>query len=132
MRSAKLATHTVRSRIVIAMVGASSGKVMLRKRRHGPAPSIDAASYRSRGIDCRAASRVMAKNGIPHQTLATMGPQSACRGSDKRLSGAFINPQLTNQCGRGPTSGLNSQAQLSADKKLGTAQGRKTSNCTSL
>src|SRR5882757_11034065 len=84
----------------------------------------------SLGMDCNAASSVMAKNGMPHHTLAMIGPHSACCGSDNKLSGVFINPAALNQYGSGPTTGLNNQAQLSADKKLGTAHGRKTSNCT--
>ena len=68
----------------------------------------------------------MAKNGIPHQTLAITGPQIAWSGLESRLSGVVISPSRTNQKGRGPTTGLNNQAQFSPDRKLGTAQGRNT------
>ena len=39
-------------------LGIKSGSVIREKRRHGEAPSISAASYRSAGIACRPASRI--------------------------------------------------------------------------
>ena len=39
------------------VVGESSGKTMVQKRRAGPAPSIAAASISERGIDCRPARK---------------------------------------------------------------------------
>ena len=38
--------------------------------------------------------------------------------------------RANSQCGSGPTTGLNSQAQLRPDRKVGTAQGRNTSAWT--
>ena len=105
--------------------------VTWRNRCHAPAPSIAAASYISSGMAWRPASSVMAKNGMPHQTLATIGPHMASRGSPRMLSGAARMPSATSQCGRGPITGLNSQAKVRPERKLGTAQGTKTSACTS-
>src|ERR1700742_286569 len=85
----------------------------------------------SRGIDCNAASNMMAKKGNPHQTLAMIGPHRACVGLDRMLSGVDIRPSETSQCGTGPTTGLSIQAQLRPDRKLGTAQGRNTRAWTS-
>src|SRR5215207_89999 len=85
----------------------------------------------SLGIDWSAARKVIAKNGIPHQTLAMIGPHKAWLGSERMFSGAAISPVANSQCGTGPTTGLNSQAQLRPDRKAGTAQGRKTRACTS-
>jgi hypothetical protein len=39
------------------VVGDSSGKTMVQKRRPGPAPSIAAASMSERGIDCSPARK---------------------------------------------------------------------------
>src|SRR5262249_10459693 len=69
----------------------------------------------------------MAKNGMPHQTLATIGPHMALRGSERMGDGVDIKPGAASQCGIGPMTGLNIQAQLRPERKLGTAQGRKTS-----
>src|SRR5580692_2322047 len=85
IRSAKLATQTVRSKIVMARVGASNGRVMERNCLNTLAPSIDAASYKSLGIDCSAARLVMAKNGMPHQMEATIGPIRAVPGAASKL-----------------------------------------------
>src|SRR5476649_2321719 len=85
----------------------------------------------SRGMDCIAASSVIAKNGIPHQTLAMIGPQSAWLGLERILSGALRIPSAKSQCGSGPTTGLNNQAQFSPETKLGTAQGRNVRACAS-
>ena len=41
------------------VVGANSGKVMVRNRRHPRAPSIRAASTTGRGIDCSPARKKM-------------------------------------------------------------------------
>src|SRR3954447_21529125 len=78
-------------------------------------------------MDWSAASIVIAKNGTPHQTLAMIGPQRAVAGSDRMLLGSFVTPSAVIQCGIGPTTGLNSQAQLRPDRKVGTAHGRNTS-----
>ncbi len=40
------------------VVGLSSGRVMRKKRRTGPAPSIMAASYRFWGMPCRPARKM--------------------------------------------------------------------------
>ena len=48
----------IRERIdIVTMAGAIIGRVMRRNRYQRPAPSAQAASYRSRGTDCTAASR---------------------------------------------------------------------------
>jgi len=39
------------------VVGESSGKTMVQKRRNGLAPSIAAASISERGMDCRPARK---------------------------------------------------------------------------
>ncbi|MNV85567.1 hypothetical protein D3C71_1795340 [compost metagenome] len=72
----------------------------------------------------------MAKKGMPHQTLAMIGPHIAYCGSDKILPGWLIRPRSNSQCGIGPMTGLNSHAQLRPAKKEGTAHGRNTSACT--
>ena len=56
----------------MAISGRSSGSVMWRKRRHGPAPSIAAASSSSGGIACRPARKISIANGSPRQTLGMM------------------------------------------------------------
>ena len=45
------------------------------------------------------------------------------------LARLVIKPSANSQCGSGPITGLNSQAQLRPVRKVGTAQGRKTSAC---
>src|SRR3954452_23680398 len=104
--------------------------VTWRNRPHAPAPSIADASYISSGMAWRAARSVMAKNGMPHQTLATIGPHKASRGSPRMLSGAARMPSAASQWGRGPITGLNSQAKVRPERKLGTAHGTNTSACT--
>src|SRR6185369_3298103 len=74
----------------------------------------------------------MAKNGMPHHTLAMIGPHIALKGSERMLDGVLIRPRAASQCGIGPTTGLNIHAQFKPERKLGTAQGRKTSACTML
>src|SRR4051812_42815772 len=116
MRSAKVAIQIVRNITVMAMVGARKGSVTLVKRCNGEAPSIAAASCSSEGIDFSAASSVMAKNGMPNQTLATIGPHMAVEGSDRTLVGSAFSPKSNSQCGSGPTIGLNSQAHVRPDR----------------
>src|SRR3982751_5070341 len=93
IRSAKVAIQMVRSIQVMAMVGARKGNVTLVKRCQGEAPSIAAASCNSDGIDFSAASSVMAKNGMPNQILATIGPHIAVEGSDRTLVGSAFSPK---------------------------------------
>src|SRR5688572_10049473 len=88
IRSAKFAIQMVRSITVMAIIGARNGSVTLQNCCQPVAPSIAAASYKSFGIDCNAASKVMAKNGMPNQTFATTGPYSASCGSDRILYGS--------------------------------------------
>src|SRR5262245_33598788 len=92
IRSAKVAIQMVRSITVIAIIGARNGSVTLVKRCQGVAPSIAAASCNSEGIDFSAASSVMAKKGIPNQTLATIGPHIAVAGSERIFVGSAFSP----------------------------------------
>ena len=66
---------------------------------------------------------------MPHHVAATMGPHMAICGSDRMLDGSSISPIAVSQCGIGPITGLNSHAQLSPARKVGTAHGRNTSDC---
>src|SRR3569832_1862678 len=132
IRSAKVAIQMVRSMTGMTMVGARKGSVTLVKRCQGEAPSMAAASCNSEGIDFSAASSVMAKNGMPNQMLATIGPHMAVAGSNNTLVGSAFMPCANSQCGSGPMIGLNSQAQVRPERKDGTAQGRNTTAWTTL
>src|SRR5471030_3398278 len=90
IRSAKLAIQMVRSITVMAIIGARNGSVTFLNCCQPVAPSIEAASYRSLGIDCNAASNVIAKNGMPNQTFASTGPYSARCGSERILYGSLM------------------------------------------
>src|ERR1044072_5990160 len=132
IRSGKGASQIGRDMTVMTMVGARKGSVTLVKRCQGEAPSIAAASCSSDGIDFSAASRVMAKNGMPNQMLATIGPHMAVAGSESTLVGSAFSPSANSQCGSGPMIGLNSQAQVRPDRKDGTAQRRNKTAWTNL
>src|SRR5262249_58944160 len=64
------------------------------------------------------------------EIVAMMGTDSAASGLERMLSGCDMSPRAKSQWGRGPTTGLKSQAQLRPERKAGTAQGRKTSAWT--
>jgi len=66
------------------IVGISSGRVMSRKLRQAPAPSIDAASYSSLGIDCSPASRMSIWKPICAHTLTTITHSRAQLGSTRK------------------------------------------------
>jgi hypothetical protein len=69
---------------------------------------------------------VIAKKGTPNQMFAAIGPQMARSGSPRMLKGSGRMPTAASQCGSGPMMGLKSHDQVSAVRKVGTAQGRKT------
>ena len=59
------------------MTGASSGRVIERHRRHGPAPSTAAASESSRGMLCIPASVMRKANGHSRHTVVMTMLQNA-------------------------------------------------------
>ena len=132
MRSAKLAIQIVRRSTVIAMIGARNGRVIVVNRCQGVGAVDRRRLVQLAGIAWSAASSVIAKNGMPHQTLAMIGPHSARLGVAQDVVGLGEHAERESQCGSGPITGLNSQAQLRPERKLGTAQGRKTRAWTSL
>src|SRR3990170_2312728 len=85
----KLAKVTmVEKSIVIAMMFFSMGRVMKRSRWKGPAPSMEAESNSSSGIDFRPARYMIMKKGVPYQTLTRMMEKRAQKGSASQDFGA--------------------------------------------
>ena len=78
--------------VATTMMGRSNGKVMCQKRASTPAPSTWAASYSSSGTDCSPASSMMAKNGIPRQTLVKTTAAIARSGDDSQATRSCIHP----------------------------------------
>src|SRR5215472_9336386 len=82
-------------------VGASSGKVIERKRRHAPAPSTVAASNRLAGIDCSPARYTTMQKPIRTQTVVMISDGSAHASEDvhgTRGRPSFSNRPLITPC----------------------------------
>src|SRR5215831_16193318 len=67
---------------------------MWRKRCHGVAPSMVAASYSDGDTVCKPASSVIATNGTPRQMLAKMTDQRAFQVSPRKSILVAISPSL--------------------------------------
>ena len=76
------------------VTGKSSGQVTCQKRCHGRAPSIAAASCSSGLMVCSPASRLIAKNGTPRQTLTMMTEISARVGIAQPIDPAVDQAEL--------------------------------------
>ena len=79
------------------MIGRSCGMVTLRNCWKPFAPSTVAASYRSRGMPCRPASRLIMKNGYPAQMLMNVTAPSAVVGDDSHWMSVFVMPKVVNR-----------------------------------
>src|SRR4051794_31902096 len=80
--------------ITTAMSGESIGRVMWRKRCHGVAPAGGAGSWSEGGVVWSPASRVMATNGMPRQTLVRITVARALLGEPRKLIGEEIRPSF--------------------------------------
>src|SRR6266478_1294545 len=78
------------SRVVTMMMCLRPGSVMCQKRRQEPAPSTEAASYSSPGIDCMPARYETPKNGKPRHQLATTTAAIAPSGVAMKAMGREI------------------------------------------
>src|SRR5919107_4067804 len=80
--------------ITTAMSGESIGRVMKRNRCQDVAPSRVAASWSEGEIVWRPASRVIATNGMPRQTLVKITVARALLGLPRKLIGESITPRF--------------------------------------
>jgi hypothetical protein len=93
------------SKMVTIMMCLSPGRVTCQKRRHVPAPSTDAASYISAGMDCSAARYDTPKNGKPRHQLATMTAAIAPAGVAMKATGWLSRPASSSTLLKNPRPG---------------------------
>lgn len=91
--------------VIARATGLRAGQVTVRNLRQAPAPSIAAASWSSRGVFWRPASRVTVVWGIPAQMPTTI---TAGRAVDRPLSQSRPSPRpsVRRVSLRTPASGL--------------------------
>ena len=99
------------------------GSVTSRNCCQGVAPSTAAASYSDAGIVCRPARIMIAKNGKPCQTSATMIAYSAVPGWASQGTASVTSPSRSSRSLNRPTCGWYIQAHISAITTDGSAQG---------
>src|SRR6478609_5065511 len=100
---------------------------MKRKRCHGVAPSMVAASYSEGDTVCSPASSVIATNGTPRQMLAKITDQRAFHMSPRKSMLVvmrcifFSDQEMIENCGS------NHQQKAMAESTVGTIKGMSTS-----
>src|SRR5215467_6251544 len=99
---------------------------MWRKRCHGVAPSIVAASYSEGDTVCRPAKSVMATNGTPRQMLAKITDQRAFHTSPRKSMLLVIRCILRSDHEMIENCGSNSHQNAIADSTVGTMNGMST------
>src|SRR5690242_20243426 len=99
---------------------------MWRKRCHGVAPSMVAASYSEGDTVCKPASSVMATNGTPRQILAKITDQRAFHGSPRKLMYCVISPSFISDHEMIENCGSNSHQKAIAESTVGTMNGIST------
>src|SRR5690349_4418703 len=108
------------------VVRRSIGTVMRQICCHGPAPSIDDASYRSRGMSCNPARYNTKLNPSVHHRVVSASENIATFGSPSQLGS--VNPSLTAQRVSRPSTGVYIQIQISATTAEGRTYGRKNAS----
>src|SRR5215467_10704411 len=99
---------------------------MWRKRCHGVAPSMVAASYSDGDTVCRPASSVIATNGTPRQTLAKITDHRAFHTSPRKSIFVvmrcifFSDQEMIENCGS------KSHQKAIAESTVGTIKGIRT------
>src|SRR5437773_3530705 len=99
------------SKVVTIMTCVSPGAVMGQKRRHEPAPSTEAASYSSPGIDCIPARYDTPKNGKPRHQLAITTASIAPSGVAMKARGRLRRPASSSTLLKKPRPGKESNIQ---------------------
>src|SRR6478752_6174005 len=99
---------------------------MKRKRCHGVAPSMVAASYSDGDTVCSPASNVMATKGTPRQILAKITDQRAFQTSPRKLMFSVMSPIFRNDQEMMENCGSNSHQNAMAESTVGTMKGIST------
>src|SRR5262252_10993552 len=99
---------------------------MWRKRCHGVAPSMVAASYSEGDTVCSPASSVIATNGTPRQMLAKITDQRAFQMSPRKSILVVIRPIFLSDHEMIENCGSNSHQNAIADSTVGTMNGIST------
>ena len=113
------------------VTGSSRGQVTCQKRCQGRAPSMAAASCSSGLIVCRPASRLMAKNGTPRQTLTMMIEVIARSGSPSQLMRCVMKPSWNSVQLMTLKVGSNIHFQAKVDSTVGMMKGSRMKARTS-
>src|ERR687886_2572813 len=116
-------TWSTATRVVVRP---SNGIVMRRICCHGPAPSIAAASYSSRGISCRPARYSTKLKPSVHHTVVIARDTMAHLGEPSQFGSARPNV-VTVRLNR-PSFGVYSHTQISATTADGRMYGRKNAS----
>src|SRR5215472_13433892 len=127
MRSTLLNSQTPRSSVARTIASFRSGSVTRVNACQREAPSTAAASYRSGGIACSAASSTIAKNGTPRQSSAATTDANTVFTSASHWIGLWITPTRVSTVSSRPVNGLYMSFHIVVTTTPDTAHGENSS-----